>query len=148
MSLQSCRLSSLKDAVAYYYGCYFLLVVARHITCCYNSLTKTSSSLGKGKLCLLYVYGLFSNLRLHPQQFDGNYEECCELKSTAGSANPQQLFSDQLNTFVLQQMIMAFAVVHSRLKSGANMEWFAATLDLHFMSYAQCVRASINRVSK
>ena len=32
-------------------------------------------------------------------------------------------------------MIMAFAVVHSRLKSAAaNMEWFAATLDLHFMS--------------
>ena len=148
MSPQSCRLSYLKKMLQHIIMGVIFCWLQHAISCCYNSLTKTSSSLGKGKLCLLYVYGLFSNLRLHPQQFDGNYEECCKLKSTAGSANPQQLFSDQLNTFVLQQMIMAFAVVHSRLKSGANMEWFAATLDLHFMSYAQCVRASINRVSK
>ena len=37
------RLCSLKKDALAYYGCYFLLVVARHITCCYNSLTKTHS---------------------------------------------------------------------------------------------------------
>ena len=63
-------------------------------------LNKDSLAGKRERLLVPWLYGLFSNLRLHPpQQFDGNYEEC-KLKSTAGSANPQ-LFSDQLNTFVL-----------------------------------------------